>query len=52
MTKQQMKNKVSDLEWWLTNNPNHPNQGLVLRDKRELERKLALEQTDENLNQD
>lgn len=49
MSVQQMKNKISELEFWLTNNPDHPNQGMVLRDKRELERMLALELSDEIL---
>lgn len=49
MTTKQIENKVSDLEWWLKHNPNHPNHGVILKDKREFERKLAAKQSDEIL---
>lgn len=37
MTPQQMRNKIADLNEWLTNNPHHPNYNVVLNDKKCLE---------------
>ncbi|WP_417366823.1 hypothetical protein [Flavobacterium beibuense] len=41
MTLQQLRNKISSLDFWLKSNPKHYNYVVVLRDKQELERKLA-----------
>lgn len=41
MTTQEIKTKIKELEDWLKKaNPNHPNYGLVLKDKQDLERQL------------
>ncbi len=40
MTKQQIKNKISDLEQWLTDNPNHSNRTLIETDLRRLKDQL------------
>lgn len=40
-TKTEMLNKLDDLTFWLANNPNHPDYSKVMRDKHELERRLA-----------
>lgn len=40
MTKRQIENKISELDYWLTNNAQHPNYSLVLRDKKDLEQHL------------
>ena len=43
MTPRQLENKINDLNFWLINNPKHPNHSIVLKDKIELERKHALQ---------
>ncbi|WP_164879128.1 hypothetical protein [Flavobacterium cerinum] len=40
MTKKQIENKIVELSFWLTSNPNHPNVNLVMNDKRALELQL------------
>lgn len=40
MSEQQVRNKIVELDFWLTNNPHHPNYNLVLNDKKALELKL------------
>jgi len=40
MTLQQIKNKISELDYWLLNNPTHANRHLVANDKRVLELEL------------
>lgn len=40
MTQTQIKNKITELDFWLTNNPHHTDYGKVLQDKKELEFKL------------
>ncbi|AJA67347.1 hypothetical protein MYRA21_0103 [Myroides sp. A21] len=50
MTKQQIKNKISELDYWLTNNAHHTNYTLVLKDKKELEQQLiTLEQNEQGI---
>lgn len=46
MTEQQLKNKISELSYWLTNNPHHSNYTVVLRDKKELEQQLTTKQNE------
>jgi hypothetical protein len=36
MTTQQLKNKKAELEQWLIDNPNHPNQLEIQRDLRKI----------------
>ena len=45
MTPQEIKDKIENLEFWLTNHPEHPSRHLVLNDKRALELTLK---NDEN----
>lgn len=40
MTPTQLKNKIEDLQWWLQNNPNHPNRVLIEGDLRKFQREL------------
>lgn len=40
MIKQQLINKIAELEFWLKSNPSHPNYSLILKDKQDLERQL------------
>lgn len=42
MTKQQIQNKIGDLEFWLKANPNHYQYAKKLKEKQDLELKLAL----------
>lgn len=50
MSEQQLRNKISDLGYWLTNNPHHENYSIVLRDKKELEQQLlTLEQNEQGI---
>lgn len=35
-----IEKRISELENWLRNNPEHPDHGLILKDKRELEAQL------------
>ncbi|MDM1033791.1 hypothetical protein HXZ91_04770 [Myroides odoratimimus] len=44
MTRRQIENKISELDYWLTNNAQHPNYGVVLRDKKDLEQRLIQEE--------
>jgi hypothetical protein len=44
MTTTQLKNKIADLEFWLTNNPEHPNYNTVLKDKLKLESDYAYQE--------
>ncbi|MDV6170204.1 hypothetical protein R1T16_17340 [Flavobacterium sp. DG1-102-2] len=37
MTKTQIKNKLDELDFWLINNPHHPDYQKVLNDKKELD---------------
>jgi hypothetical protein len=41
MTPQQIINKISELEQWLRDNPNHENQYLIQKDLRNLREKQA-----------
>lgn len=41
MTPTELRNKVENLDWWLTHNHNHPDYNAILADKKELERQLA-----------
>lgn len=43
MSKRQIQNKISELDFWLTNNPQHENYSVVLRDKKDLEQRLIHE---------
>lgn len=36
MTPQQLKNKIEELEFWLQNNPSHPNRTTIETDLRKL----------------
>ena len=45
MTKIQLVNKVNDLKWWLSNNPEHPDRLIVSNDLRAYERQLAEHET-------
>ena len=40
MTIQQIKNKIAELDYWLTNNPHHKDRNIVANDKRVLELRL------------
>jgi len=42
MTIPQIKNKIENLEYWLTNNPAHPQIHNVLNDKKALELELMI----------
>lgn len=44
MTRRQIENKISELGYWLTNNAQHPNYSVVLRDKKDLEQRLIQEE--------
>lgn len=44
MTKQQIENKISELDYWLMNNAQHPNYSVVLSDKKNLEQRLIQEE--------
>lgn len=46
MTKIQMTNKISDLEFWLKSNPNHFDYARILQDKKDLEKKLIAKEYD------
>lgn len=37
MTKRQIENKISALDYWLTTNATHDNYSIVLQDKKDLE---------------
>lgn len=43
MTPRQIINKIDDLEFWLINNPDHPNYQTVLKDKLSLKKQLKPE---------
>ncbi|WP_271783899.1 hypothetical protein [Aquimarina algiphila] len=43
MTRQQKINKVEELEFWLSANPNHTDYHVVLKDKLKLDNELAKE---------
>lgn len=42
----QLNNKKEELEWWLRNNPNHPNRVTVEGDLREVNYQLAEKEKD------
>ena len=41
MTKIQIENKIKDLDFWLKANPNHYDYAKILKDKQDLEHRLA-----------
>ena len=45
MTTIQLERRISDLRWWLSNNPEHPDRTTVSNDLRECERQLAERET-------
>jgi hypothetical protein len=40
MNPQEIKSKIENLDWWLTNHPNDPNYSQVLQDKQNLQKQL------------
>lgn len=48
MNRQQIENKIEDLNFWLTHNPSHLDSSKVLSQKRDLEAELAEIEKEEN----
>lgn len=46
-TKNQIQNKITDLEFWLKHNPNHPNRVTIASDLRYLKSELLKKETNE-----